>query len=278
MTPILPKRYVLRLLGTLVAFFFAVELHSAHAVTVDQSSVLPNADSFEYFGLNYLGNVQTSSTVGTLDYTGYPGCGGTCSATTQLGSSPSVFATVNEVVFNGGSGGIVEARLGYYVAYLNATPGTYNVNLHATDSLSGPSASGSAYVAVGPAASGGGFSFKTFQMADCVNGCPPPGFNPAVTVPFASDSVVQMDANTLYYIQLDLMFRPGPANTPNTGSIDSMFTADGLGGEFIYSPGVFSASASTPLPAALPLFATGVGAMGLLGWRRKRKSAAAIAA
>ena len=30
----------------------------------------------------------------------------------------------------------------------------------------------------------------------------------------------------------------------------------------------------TPLPAALPLFATGLGAMGLLGWRRKRKAQA----
>jgi len=29
-----------------------------------------------------------------------------------------------------------------------------------------------------------------------------------------------------------------------------------------------------PLPAALPLFATGLGALGLLGWRRKRKQAA----
>lgn len=28
---------------------------------------------------------------------------------------------------------------------------------------------------------------------------------------------------------------------------------------------------STPLPAALPLFATGLGALGLLGWRRMRK-------
>jgi hypothetical protein len=27
----------------------------------------------------------------------------------------------------------------------------------------------------------------------------------------------------------------------------------------------------TPLPAALPLFATGLGALGLLGWRRKRQ-------
>jgi hypothetical protein len=37
-------------------------------------------------------------------------------------------------------------------------------------------------------------------------------------------------------------------------------------------------TSATPLPAALPLFATGLGALGLLGWRRKRKAAAAIAA
>ena len=30
-----------------------------------------------------------------------------------------------------------------------------------------------------------------------------------------------------------------------------------------------------PLPAGLPLFATGLGALGLLGWRRKRKAASA---
>jgi len=35
---------------------------------------------------------------------------------------------------------------------------------------------------------------------------------------------------------------------------------------------------ATPLPAALPLFATGLGALGLLGWRRKRKGAAVAAA
>ena len=34
-------------------------------------------------------------------------------------------------------------------------------------------------------------------------------------------------------------------------------------------------TAETPLPAALPLFATGLGALGLLGWRRKRKAALA---
>ena len=35
---------------------------------------------------------------------------------------------------------------------------------------------------------------------------------------------------------------------------------------------------ATPLPAALPLFASGLGAFGLLGWRRKRKNATVLAA
>jgi hypothetical protein len=34
---------------------------------------------------------------------------------------------------------------------------------------------------------------------------------------------------------------------------------------------------ATPLPAALPLYATGLGALALIGWRRKRKAAAALA-
>jgi hypothetical protein len=33
---------------------------------------------------------------------------------------------------------------------------------------------------------------------------------------------------------------------------------------------------ATPLPATLPVFATGLGALGLLGWRRKRKTKAAV--
>ena len=33
-----------------------------------------------------------------------------------------------------------------------------------------------------------------------------------------------------------------------------------------------------PLPTTLPLFASGIGALGLLGWRRKRKNAAVFAA
>jgi hypothetical protein len=54
--------------------------------------------------------------------------------------------------------------------------------------------------------------------------------------------------------------------------------------QFYTTPGVsigsvtVTAVTATPLPAALPLFATGVGALGLFGWRRKRKNATANAA
>jgi hypothetical protein len=37
----------------------------------------------------------------------------------------------------------------------------------------------------------------------------------------------------------------------------------------------FNIGVNTPLPAALPLFATGLGGLGLLSWRRKRKAQAA---
>jgi hypothetical protein len=48
--------------------------------------------------------------------------------------------------------------------------------------------------------------------------------------------------------------------------------------ENIADAGYVTDVSSTPIPAALPLFATGLGAMGLLGWRRKRKNADDIAA
>jgi len=40
----------------------------------------------------------------------------------------------------------------------------------------------------------------------------------------------------------------------------------------------FTAMSATPLPGALPLFATVLGGMGLFGWRKKRKDVAAMAA
>ena len=58
-------------------------------------------------------------------------------------------------------------------------------------------------------------------------------------------------------------------NVPTTGPHTVTFTD--------FSALNLSFVSTTPLPAALPLFATGLGALGLLGWRRKRKAAAVAA-
>jgi hypothetical protein len=69
----------------------------------------------------------------------------------------------------------------------------------------------------------------------------------------------------------------------DSGGVVSLRTSGGgfeiqLGGDqsrTISGGSVDSVVSATPLPAALPLFATGLGALGLLGWRRKRKAKAA---
>jgi hypothetical protein len=66
---------------------------------------------------------------------------------------------------------------------------------------------------------------------------------------------------------------------PGPGSEDFSCDCDPGPGHIadnVNDPGTWSQVATpvaTPIPAALPLFATGLSVMGLLGWRRKRKSA-----
>jgi hypothetical protein len=57
----------------------------------------------------------------------------------------------------------------------------------------------------------------------------------------------------------------------------AVLTPDSKGFEALaaFGTGIQDGGFATPLPAALPLFATGLGGLGLLGWRRKRKAAAA---
>jgi hypothetical protein len=71
-------------------------------------------------------------------------------------------------------------------------------------------------------------------------------------------------------------FTIGASDYYNTGNPNTGYY---VGQEqFTFNITDITAVAATPLPAALPLFASGLGAMGLIGWRRKRKTTAAIAA
>ena len=59
-------------------------------------------------------------------------------------------------------------------------------------------------------------------------------------------------------------------NGGNGGNPNTLYFADGINGEV---DGLIGAIQVTPIPAALPLFATGLAGLGLLGWRRKKAAA-----
>jgi hypothetical protein len=97
-------------------------------------------------------------------------------------------------------------------------------------------------------------------------------------------------SETLSGIDLFACTSGGSPCTSTTGSVAAKFiagTATYAWGGLNIAPGAqFDISfsswnnatdsvATTPLPAALPLFASGIGALGLLGWRSKRKAQAA---
>jgi hypothetical protein len=97
------------------------------------------------------------------------------------------------------------------------------------------------------------------------------------------------DLNTTFSAEWDGVTLPGSQLTdPNSAFayVKFSFTVTGTGSDdltFLETdlfPGSMALDdislTATPLPAALPLFATGLGALGLLGWRRKRKGQAQL--
>ena len=65
--------------------------------------------------------------------------------------------------------------------------------------------------------------------------------------------------------------------TPNNDLQLVMFSPNFTDLDFPQDGQTVQFASATPLPAALPLFASGLGALGLLGWRKKRKAAALAA-
>ena len=107
---------------------------------------------------------------------------------------------------------------------------------------------------------------------------PPASYN---TVVDAGVNTFTVTSGVLTFVDYNASFMTG--HSPPSG--DEWVLALGLSGSsssgflggvqnFIQAGSSTFAAAKPRLPAALPLFATGLGAMGLLGWRRKRKAAA----
>ena len=102
-------------------------------------------------------------------------------------------------------------------------------------------------------------------------GCGPPVTNAGCVQisPPTNDFILDVSAflmpaqsfSAFYYVQTTGFYGGTDNNVGGTRTLD-----------------VVDAPSQTPLPAALPLFATGLGGLRLLGWRRKRKKAGAVAA
>jgi hypothetical protein len=99
---------------------------------------------------------------------------------------------------------------------------------------------------------------------------------------FTNSFTVSGGTITAYSFQVDGGFNVSPAVTCCTLTMFSSPVGAGLsdlptttgtvaGVSVAFTPPV----SSVPLPATLPLFASGLGALGLLGWRRKKKAIAA---
>ena len=94
------------------------------------------------------------------------------------------------------------------------------------------------------------------------------------------DNIVMFQYNVLYTVVMDASAQASFDHSA-VAMVDPYFDLSGLpnGVTFEISNGIGNAPPNaTPIPAALPLFASGLGALGLLGWRRKRKPVAALAA
>jgi len=100
---------------------------------------------------------------------------------------------------------------------------------------------------------------------------------------FTTSAIVSsLYTNVDYLIEMTVFAFANPSGTATTFLDPYLFLDQNLvdlGYSIMTSPGIGNSLASaTPLPATLPLFATGLGVIGLLARRRNGKAPAALAA
>jgi hypothetical protein len=248
----------------------------AHAVTIDGVTTVPGAT----YSISVKGGPDdgsplttkstTAATPSSLEETGFVNTGPngvvTWDATvTNNYAVPSVRATASS------AGGIARAdtELDYYIEVYSPTPNTTfqmaSVNVKASGGIT----------------NGGEAQFQVIGDSPLHNGNPnhngspldfTPGFGGS-TQPFSIDQAYGFLVNEVYRVTLSASAVSSAGKT-STAYIDPVFTPE-AGYRLIMSAGIGpSTVAATPIPATLPLFASGVGGLGLLGWRRKRQAAA----
>jgi hypothetical protein len=98
-------------------------------------------------------------------------------------------------------------------------------------------------------------------------------------IDFSFDETFIALPNVVYVVRMSVVATvvSHPDKVVAISFIDPTFTSLDPNYTIEYSPGLLSSDA-TPLPATLPLFASALGSLSLLGWRRRRRFSKALAA
>ncbi len=229
---------------------------------------------------------------------------GSASSCVTISSASTIFSQTGEQVISGGANAFGSWSLGSVAHFVGTSPAPLAPSVYGVADASGFGASAEAQLSLsyqmevvgpGPTArvvvqatgvstpltganqilfglSGVGLLYQCFGYAPqtCTGGVRG-GFsvNQELTLETSSVYTVFIQADAIVEVTNEL------SSGTSTQSVDPTFSFapdfDATGYSLVFSPGIVN---GTPLPAALPLFATGIGALGLLGWRRKRKAQA----
>ena len=269
------------LLSVAVLVLYGLSARNASAVTIVNTTPVPNAIAQETMDLNTQSALAIQNGIGTLNYNSNPGCaaaGASCYATTTLNGpagGPAVIVNINQ---NGTGGGNVNyAEIYYYVTYNGSGP----VSIQMSDTLNATgSARAQAYFGLapanlsfsGPLSPGLGYIGQDgstnnnlpllYNLTDCVGGCIN-GVGVNSGTPLGNINNVNMTSGLTYLV--DIWVEVSPANSVASAELDPTFTAPN--GSFIFSAGVQSA---IPEPSTWAMMILGFVGLGFMAYRRKQ--------
>jgi len=228
------------------------------------------------------GFLQTNVT-GLGTFTANPSANGTATAILTGGLDPSLSVRLDVSSSGTPTGASANANpvVFQYQFVVHGAPGAVTLGFVTDGQISsgalGPDVGANGSATVAWSVTGAAFTtisntlncFSGPSLAACSN-----SFHNAGSASFNTEQIYTVSLGA----QITAFMHPVVAESLTLqGMIDPLFTApDGYTIEF--SAGLLDGgptNGATPLPGALPLFATGLGALGVLGWRRKKKTATA---
>ena len=114
-------------------------------------------------------------------------------------------------------------------------------------------------------------SFSFSDGVQTISSCASPSFCSFFFVTGPTGSIVQWDVTLLGSNYGIVSQNLAPPFSGSAFAQDQDYVSSGYG-NVAFDPGTWTGPTATPVPSALPLFASGLGALGLFGWRRKRKA------